>query len=63
MLFFDIKFCSSKACLNWRPSNKCIKDSMHIPTAVNFIANIHDASTCEVRKQIDIYKLTNILEK
>lgn len=63
MLFFDIKFCSLKACQNWRADDKCAKDEMHIPTAVTFIANMHDASICKVREQIDVFRLNEMLEK
>jgi len=63
MSFFAIKNCENKACLNWRMGNKCAKDQMHIPTAIHYIANIHDASTCQVRKQINTYRLENMLEK
>ena len=63
MLFFDIKYCALKACQNWRIGDKCAKDKMHIPTAVTFIANMHDASICEVRNQIDIFILNEMLEK
>ena len=63
MLFFDIKYCALKACQNWRIGDKCAKDKMHIPTAVTFIANMHDGSICEVRNQIDIFRLNEMLEK
>ena len=63
MLFFNIKYCALKACQNWRIGDKCAKDKMHIPTAVTFIANMHDASICEVRNQIDIFRLNEMLEK
>ena len=63
VLFFDIKFCSLRACQNWRMGDKCVKDEMYIPTAVSFIANIHDASVCRVREQIDIFRLNEMLEK
>ena len=36
---------------------------MHIASQLKYIANMHHGSVCEVRRQIDIYRLENILEK
>jgi len=63
MSFFVVNSCSLKACLNWRIGNKCVKNKMHIPTAIKYIANMHDSSVCEVRRQIDVYRLEQMLEE
>ncbi len=62
MLFFAIDSCTQRGCINWRLNNQCAKDSMSIPANKNYIANIHDNATCEVRKQIDKYRLEEMLE-
>ena len=63
MSFFVVKSCALKACLNWREGNTCVKNNMHIASQLKYIANMHHSSVCEVRRQIDIYRLENILEK
>jgi hypothetical protein len=63
MLFFAIDSCELKACQNWRINNKCVKDEMSIPDSLRYVANIHSNDTCQVRKQIDEYRLTEMLEK
>lgn len=63
MSFFVVNSCQVKACLNWRIGDTCVKNLMHIPTTVKYVANMHDASICEVRRQIDKYRLEQILEK
>lgn len=62
MSFFVVKYCQVKACLNWRLGNNCVKDRMHIPSSVPYIADLHDSFTCEVRKQINKYRLQYMLE-
>ena len=63
MSFFVIDSCMVKACQNWRINNKCVKDQMHIPTCIHYAANIHDDSICEVRRQINEFRLNEMLEK
>lgn len=63
MSFLVVEYCGVHACQNWRVGNKCAKNMMHIPTAVKYIANIHDSDTCQVRAQINEYRLENMLEK
>ena len=61
MSFFAINFCNVSACQNWRIGDKCVKDQMCIQTYAQYAANIHDNSICQVRKQIDEYRLTVML--
>jgi len=63
MSFFVVESCALKGCNNWRLGNKCSKDKMYIPSAIQYIANIHDDDTCIVRRQINTYRLSEILEK
>lgn len=64
MSFFVVKKCTTKACVLWRLNNQCAQDGLHIQTAINRNkANTHPASLCEVRRQINLYKLKNLLEK
>ncbi len=62
MLFFVVENCELKACQNWRLGDNCVKDNMHIPTCIHYAANMHDSTICQVRKQIDEYRLTEMLE-
>ena len=63
MLFFDVEFCTFKGCGNWRDSNKCAKHTMYILTQIKYVANIHDSVTCQVRKQVDVYRLNRMIEE
>ncbi len=62
MAVFAVEFCELKACQNWRPGDRCIKNGMDIETAIKYIATIHDGDVCAIRKQIDIYRLNELLE-
>lgn len=63
MSFFVVKSCQYSACINWRQGNKCVKNNMHIKSHIKYIANMHDSSICEVRKQINEFRLKHMLEK
>jgi len=58
---FVVKYCELKACQHWRIDNQCIKDGLLIQDALN-VANMHDSAICEVRRQIDEYRLKLLLE-
>lgn len=63
MSFFVIKSCQLNGCLHWRVGDKCAKHDMWIPNHIKFTANMHDSSVCEARKQINKYRLEQMLEK
>jgi len=63
MSFFDIKICTQRACINWRIGDICAKDNMYIPNYIKYSANIHDSEMCEVRRQINTFRLQELLEK
>mgnify|MGYP001179025379 CR=1 FL=1 len=63
MSHFVVKYCELRACQHWRIDNKCVKDRMPIANSFNLVANMHDSSVCEVRRQIDKYRLEQMLEK
>jgi len=62
-MFLFIESCTQRACLYWRTNNLCMKHDTYIPSQMQYLANIHDASTCQVRKQIDVYRLTEMIEE
>ena len=62
MLRFVVNYCELKACQHWRIDNKCTKNNMLIAQSLKYVANMHDSSVCEVRRQIDEYRLKNLLE-
>ena len=60
---FVINYCALKACQHWRLHNKCSKDGLPVTKqSLGYLANIHDNSKCEIRRQIDKYRLENLLE-
>ena len=62
MSYFVVKNCEMRACLYWRIGNKCVKDGMHIGNSVENSSHLHSSKTCQIRKQIDIYRLNYLLE-
>ena len=63
MLRFVVNYCELKACQHWRMNNKCTKNNLLIAKSLKYVANMHDASVCEIRRQIDEYRLENLLEE
>ena len=63
MLRFVVNYCGLKACQHWRIDNKCTKNNVLIASSLKYVANMHDSSVCEVRRQIDEYRLKNLLEE
>jgi hypothetical protein len=63
MLNFVVNYCELRACQHWRIHNKCTKNSTSIADGAKYVTNIHDSSVCEVRRQIDKYRLEHLLEK
>ena len=63
MSHFVVKYCELKACQHWRIDNKCVKNKMPIANSIKYIANMHDSDVCEVRRQIDKYRLVQMLEE
>ena len=63
MSHFVVKYCELRACQHWRIDNKCIKNNMPIASSLKYVVNMHNSSVCQVRKQIDKYRLENLLEE
>jgi len=64
MSFFVVKKCTTKACLLWRIGNQCVRDGASMEFILKYnIAITHPVSICEVRRQMDNYKLERLLEK
>jgi|ETNmetMinimDraft_3_1059899.scaffolds.fasta_scaffold187390_2 hypothetical protein len=62
MSYFVVKNCEMRACLYWRLGDKCIKDGMNISKSTKNSSHLHNSETCQIRKQIDVYRLTHMLE-
>jgi hypothetical protein len=60
---FVVKYCELRACQHWRIDNHCTKNDQLISDSLKYVANMHDSSVCEVRRQIDRYRLENLLEE
>ena len=63
MSCFVINYCEVRACQHWRIDNKCTKHNLSIVDSAKYVTNIHNSSICEVRRQIDIYRLEHLLEE
>ena len=62
MSYFVVNYCELRACQHWRIGNKCTKNKLPIAASIKYVANMHDSSICEVRKQTDKYRLEQMLE-
>ena len=60
---FVVNYCELRACQHWRMDNKCVKNNQPISSSLKYVANMHDSSVCEIRRQIDTYRLENLLEE
>ena len=58
-----VNYCVLKACQHWRIDNKCTKHNLSIADNAKYVTSIHNSSVCEVRRQIDKYRLENLLEE
>ena len=63
MLCFVVNNCELRACQHWRIGNKCTKHNLSIIENAKYVQNIHNSSVCEVRRQIDNYRLEHLLEE
>tara|TARA_Y100001936_G_scaffold100477_1_gene98794 strand:+ start:4110 stop:4307 length:198 start_codon:yes stop_codon:yes gene_type:complete len=63
MSYFVVKYCELKACQHWRLGNTCTKDGLPIAENLKYVADLHDSSICQVRKQINEYRLEHLLEE
>ena len=62
MLYFVVEICELKACQHWRLGDNCVKNHTSIAESVKYCSNLHDSELCQVRKQIDNYRLEQMLE-
>ena len=62
MLYFVVEICELKACQHWRLGDNCVKNHTSIAESVKYCSNLHDSARCQVRKQIDNYRLEQMLE-
>lgn len=63
MSFFKVEFCDQKGCLSWRFGNTCVKDGMNIKRTYKYVLNSHDEKICQIRKQVNIYRLEKLIEE
>jgi len=62
MAYFVVNYCENRACQHWRMDNQCIKNETLISSSIKYSADMHDSEFCEIRKQIDTYRLNHMLE-
>jgi hypothetical protein len=62
MSYFVVNYCEIRACQHWRIHNQCIKNETLISASIKYSADMHDSKWCEIRKQIDRYRLEHMLE-
>ena len=62
MLYFVVEICELKACQHWRLGDNCVKHNASIADSIKYCSNLHDSKRCQVRKQVDTYRLEQMLE-
>lgn len=62
MSIFVVKKCEIKACQWWRLGDNCIKNGSSISHHMKYAADLHNAEFCQVREQINKYRLKHMLE-
>ena len=62
MSYFVVKNCEIRACQHWRLNDRCIKNGTSIAESIKYSADLHNSEMCQIRKQIDVYRLTHMLE-
>jgi len=63
MSYFVVNYCGLRACQHWRINEHCVKNGMSIPKNISQVMHIHNSSVCEVRRQVDKYRLEHLLEE
>ena len=63
MSCFVVNYCELRACQHWRIDNKCTKNNVSIAKSLKYVTNLHNSKICQVRKQVDQYRLKNLLEE
>ena len=61
MQFFKIDTCELKGCLN-NHKGTCSLDKMAVEIFAVPLAYFQDASVCQVRQQINVYRTENLIE-
>jgi hypothetical protein len=61
MQFFKIDTCELKGCLN-NHKGTCSLDKMTVEVFAVPLAYFQDASVCQVRQQINVYRTENLIE-
>ena len=59
---FVVKFCEMRACQHWRIDNKCIKHNQSIEKNIDYCSNLHNSKICQVRNQLNNYRLKKLVE-
>ncbi len=63
MPYFVVNFCDLKACQSWRLGDKCAKNGFDVKWQIAYLTDLHNSNICEIRRQVDQYRLNQLLEK
>jgi len=63
MQYFVINSCPNNGCQHWRNRDRCVKHGQDIYQQINYLMYMHDSDFCQARKQVDNYRLTNLIEE
>lgn len=63
MQYFVVNFCTLAGCRYWRHGDKCAKNGMDIENQVSVLNRMHESESCQIKQQMDVYRLTHMLEE
>jgi hypothetical protein len=62
MSVFVVNSCLLKGCLYWRLNDQCAKHGMPVQATIERTSQLHTAESCQVRQQMNEFRLTHMLE-
>ena len=60
--YFNVTECNKSGCQSWRIGNKCTWHGMSMEFLFKTKIRLHDPVTCKVRRQLDIYRVEEMLD-
>lgn len=59
---FVVPKCKVRGCQHYRQGDRCAKDGFSIEAQMRFVAMMHESDLCEVRRQMNTYRLNKMLD-
>ncbi|MEA2037078.1 MAG: hypothetical protein U9O94_06190 [Nanoarchaeota archaeon] len=63
MQYFVVNKCTESACRYYRFGDNCAKNGMDIQMQIDTITNIQENHICEVKRQMNIFRLAKLIKE